>query len=168
MSLPQTIIGTTDRIDLPEYALYNLPSKVDTGAGTSSIHSHCIRIMERDGMQWLEFRLLNSSHDAYHQKPYATRYFEERLVRSSSGHANYRCVITTQVLIFGQLHEIQFTLADRGQMKFPVLLGKSLLNQRFLVDVSQRDLSYRQKTSRHNGAASASAPQTEKLSCPES
>lgn len=142
---PLTIIGTTDRIDFPDFDIVDLPCKIDTGAETSSIHCHRIKLVEREGLEWLQFRLLDPSHDAYRKAPFSTTDFEERIVRSSSGHASYRYVIQTHVLLFGRTYYTPFTLADREQMRFPVLLGKSLLKRRFLVDVSEQDLSFGQK-----------------------
>jgi hypothetical protein len=50
-------------------------------------------------------------------------------------------VIKTKITIFGKKIRTEFSLANRRKMRYPILLGRKLLNKRFLVDVSQKDLS---------------------------
>jgi hypothetical protein len=140
------IIGTRDRIDLPGFKLYDLPCKIDTGAETSAIHCHRIRLMEVDGEEMISFRLLDPSHEAYNDHEYRTTFFKEKKIKSSFGHSEYRYSIKTKVALFGETFLAELTLADRVKMKYPLLLGKRLLKNRFLVDVSKLDLSYIQKT----------------------
>ncbi|WP_026999792.1 ATP-dependent zinc protease family protein [Eisenibacter elegans] len=142
---PKRIIGTRDRIDFVDFALFDLPCKIDTGAETSAIHCHHVKLIEKEGQELISFKLLDPSHPEYDGVEYRTAKFEERRIRSSFGHTEYRYVITTQVQLFGEVFSTQFTLADRVQMKFPVLLGKRLLKNQFLVDVSLVDLSFKQK-----------------------
>lgn len=146
MKKVQQVIGAFDKIDLPELNLFNLDCKVDTGAYTSAIHCHRVHLIESDGIEWLSFHLLDPSHPAYNNQAYRSRNFAERVVRSSSGHAEYRYVIQTKICLFGKLFDIEFTLADREQMRYPILIGRKFLRQyHFLVDVRQRHLSFRQK-----------------------
>ena len=50
----------------------------------------------------------------------------------------------TLLRLFGEDFEAEFSLSDRSDMKYPVLLGRSLLRQgRFVVDVARRNLSYK-------------------------
>ena len=139
------IIGARDKIDLPEFGLYELPCKVDTGAATSAIHCYQVLLKEIEGKEMITFRLLDPAHEAYNGKEFRTDNFKEKKVKSSFGHTEYRYVIKCKVLIFGKKFETEFTLADRIQMRYPILLGRKLLRRRFIVDVSRKDLSYRQK-----------------------
>ncbi|GAA4843712.1 ATP-dependent zinc protease family protein [Algivirga pacifica] len=139
------LIGSTDHVDLPSFDLADIPCKIDTGAETSAIHCHRVKLVEKDGEEFICFQLLDPSHKQYNGKEFRTNKFEERKVRSSSGVADYRYVITTEVELFGQRFETEFTLADREKMKFPILLGKRLLKKNFLVDVSKNNLSFKKK-----------------------
>ncbi len=141
------VIGTLDKVDFPEFGLYEIPCKIDTGAQTSALHCHRVRLIEieKEGKEIIAFELLDPSHEEYNGKEYRTTDFEERKVRSSSGHAEYRYVIRAKLLLFGETIETEFTLADRERMKYPILLGKSLLKGRFLVDVAKTNLSHKQK-----------------------
>lgn len=140
------IIGRTDTIDLPEFGLTGVPSKVDTGADTSSLHCSRIRVVEdRNGVEILEFRVLGPKNPQYNGQRIRMKEFNERKVRSSSGHVEMRYTITTTLVIFGNEHPVEFTLTDRGQMRFPVLLGRRFLRKGFLVDVTKKNLSDRQR-----------------------
>lgn len=143
----KTIIGNRDKIDIPEFGLYNLPCKTDTGATTSAIHCHHVRLMETDGEETISFRLLDPSHEAYNHKEFRTSKFKEKKIKSSFGDIEYRYTITCDVTLFGKTFQAEFTLADREKMKYPVLLGRRLLRSRFIVDVAKSDLSFKQKTS---------------------
>jgi hypothetical protein len=141
-----TVIGTTDQIDLPEFNLEGLGCKVDTGAATSAIHCASIKVKEIDGVDFVSFMLLDSRHPLYNGHIYQTSLFKEKNIKSSFGHSEARFAIKTTITLFGKTYPIWFTLSDREKMKYPILLGKRFLKRRFLVDVSQKDLSYQLKT----------------------
>lgn len=139
------IIGTRDKIDIPEFDLLDLPCKTDTGAATSAIHCHHVRLIQNNGIEFISFRLLDPSHDAYNHKEFRTANFKEKKIKSSFGDIEYRYTITCKVTLFNKMFEAEFTLADREKMRFPVLLGRRLLRGRFLVDVAKANLSFKQK-----------------------
>lgn len=141
------LIGAFDKIDLPEFELYDLDCKIDTGAYTSAIHCHRVCLIEAPGgQQLLSFHLLDPAHPQYNDHEYRTAHFYEKKVTSSSGHSEYRFVIQTKAVLFGRLFDIEFTLADREQMRYPILLGRKFLKKyHFLVDVNQKNLSFQQK-----------------------
>lgn len=141
------IIGHIDAVDLPELELSNIQCKIDTGADSSAIHCHRVKIKEKDGKEFLTFKLLDPKHPDYQKKDFQIFNFKERRIRSSNGQTQFRYVIKTKVVIFGNTYETEFTLADRGKMKYPILLGRKLLNKNFLVDVAQRNLSLQMKES---------------------
>lgn len=138
-------IGRTDIIDLPELDLTNIECKIDTGADTSSIHCHRVQIKEKDGKEYLTFKLLDPKHPDYQKKDYEIYNFKERRVRSSNGQLQYRYVIKTTVILFNKKIKAEFTLTDRGKMKYPILIGRKLLNKNFVVDVSKLNLSFKSK-----------------------
>lgn len=146
MPIEKRIIGRIDSIDLPEYGMTSVPCKVDTGADTSSLHCSRIRVVEdREGKEVLEFRVFDPKHPLYSGEKVRTYHFKERTVRSSSGHAEVRYAISTTLVIFGREWPVEFTLTDRGQMRYPVLLGRRFLKKGFLVDVTRTNLSEKQR-----------------------
>jgi len=142
------IIGRRDRIDLPGLGYRNIKAKIDTGAYGSVIHCSQIKVVQKDGKKILSFVLLDPGHPKYKEKECCFEHFKDKLVKSSSGESEHRYLIVTSTVIFGEQAETEFSLTDRSQMKYPILLGRKFLRQRFIVDVSLKDLSYNLKRNR--------------------
>lgn len=137
------VIGRSDKIDIPEFGLSNIPAKIDTGANRSCIHCSEIKISTVDGKEEITFHIpLDSSHgiNTFHAKS-----FTRKKIKSSNGHVEERYVIKTTIVLFGKKYATSFSLSDRAEMKFPILLGRKLLANHFVVDVTKQDLSYLQK-----------------------
>lgn len=145
-SKKKQIIGRVDRIDLPEFQLENIPVKVDTGAYTSALHCEDVQIVKEDGEKYLEFRIPELHKKGVPDLVFRTATFRRKKIRSSNGEMEKRYIITTYVRIFGRRIKTDFSLTDRSKMRYPILLGRKLLAGRFIVDVSEQDLSYQAKT----------------------
>lgn len=139
------IIGRIDKVDFPELQLSNLAAKIDTGAFTSSIHSHEIQEDIQNGITIIKFKLLDPTHPEYKDIEYKVRKFSKKTIKSSFGTTEERYVIETVILLFGEEHTIELSLTERGNMKFPILLGRKLLNKKFIVDTSKKNISYKLK-----------------------
>ncbi|MDW7692524.1 RimK/LysX family protein [Flammeovirgaceae bacterium SG7u.111] len=138
-------IGRIDKADFPELHLKNIQLKVDTGAYTSSIHSHDIKEVEEDGVKYIEFKLLDPSHQKYNHKAFKVHNYKEKAVKSSFGSVEDRFVIKTNILIFEQEYPIELSLSERSNMKYPILLGRKFLSEKFVVDTSLKNISFRVK-----------------------
>jgi len=138
-------LGRRDKADFPEFNLIDLDVKIDTGAFTSAIHCHHIETTEQNGLKLIRFRLLDPSHPQYEEQVYSSSHFDERVIKNSFGKSERRYVIQTEIRLFGQDYPIELSLSERGEMKYPVLLGRKLLQGQFVVDVAKYDLSYRKK-----------------------
>jgi hypothetical protein len=138
------ILGRYDRVDLPELGLYNIHAKVDTGAYTSSLHCH--RAAVTNGV--LEFILLDEEHPEFTGLKFTFSDFEERDIKNSFGEVERRFVITTTLKIFNEDITTEFSLSNRGSLKFPILIGRKIVRNRFLIDVTKKNLSYKEKRRR--------------------
>lgn len=139
-------IGRKDKIDFPELGLEDIDVKVDTGAYTSSIHCHHIEEKEHEGDTFIEFQLLDPSHEQYNNKKFRVKNYVEKEIKNSFGISEKRFIIKTNTRLFGNTYSIELSLSERGEMKFPVLLGRKLLNGNFIVDTAKYNLSFKQKT----------------------
>jgi hypothetical protein len=138
------ILGRYDRVDLPELGLYSVHAKVDTGAYTSSLH--CQRATVIDGV--LEFVLLDEEHPEFTGLKFRFREFEERDIKNSFGEVEHRFVIITTLKIYNEDIMTEFSLSNRGSLKFPILIGRKIVRNRFLIDVTKKNLSYKEKRRR--------------------
>lgn len=139
MKQPLLVIGATDLIDLPDLGWFQVPVRIDSGATTSSIHCSKVRLIQEGDQTLIQFQL--DAGKGAPKQSFKIRNFKETIVRNSSGKEEKRYVIKTTIILFGKKIRTEFTLADRGKMSYPILLGRRLLKGRFLIDVSQKDLS---------------------------
>jgi hypothetical protein len=135
------ILGRSDRVDLTDLGITNIHAKVDTGAYTCSLH--CSRAEIVDGK--LEFVLFDEEHPEFTGMKFRFKKFDQREIKNSFGEAELRFVIKTKIKIYDQVIRAEFSLSNRGNLKFPVLLGRKILRHRFLIDVTKKDLSYMNK-----------------------
>jgi len=115
----------------------NFKSRIDTGAATSSLNAIDIKRFERDGKKWVRFNLAHENDE----KP---EIIEARIIRiakiiqsGNPGEDNTRIVVKLHVRIGDVKQTTEFTLADRLHMEYPVLIGRSFLQDIALVDVGQ-------------------------------
>ncbi len=139
------VIGRRDRIDIPALGLFDIEAKVDTGAYSSALHCHEIKVVSKQGRDQLQYKLLDPSHPEYRDTVIETDLFSDTVVKSSNGQEEHRYTIQTMVLIFGEEIPVDFTLTDRNEMKNPILLGRKFLYRRFQVDVTRKNLSFKEK-----------------------
>ena len=136
-------IGWRECVDLPELKLFGLKAKVDTGAKTSSLHVAAVTPSGASDKPWLELSLVvEQNANATIRRAQSVG---KRRVKSSTGHVEERHVIVTMLRLAGEEFPIEVTLSDRADMTFPMLIGRSALRGRFLVDCAK---SYRRSSSR--------------------
>ncbi|WP_245826320.1 ATP-dependent zinc protease family protein [Spirosoma rigui] len=140
------IIGMTDLVDFPDLGLFDVQAKVDTGAFTSALHCKQVKLVRVGPRTKLSFWLIDKTGEPARQ--FYSDDFSQRMIRNSFGVSEKRYVIKTRIVLFGRTIKTEFTLADRERLKNPVLLGRKLLRNRFIVDVSETNLSYQLKKSR--------------------
>lgn len=140
------IIGRRELVDFPDLGLYEIEAKIDTGAFTSAIH--CSDVHEEitpDGKKVICFDLLDPSHPAYNHKRLRFENYSLRDIKNSFGDVQERYIIRTKIRLYEEEHETEFSLSDRSDMKYPVLLGRMLLRRRYLVDVGKKHLAWKSK-----------------------
>lgn len=138
-------IGRQDKVDIPELNLLDIDAKVDTGAYTSSINCSRVKVKTVDGVKTLTFYISGSRIHERKARKFSTTRFEQRKIRSSNGITESRYIIDTAIILFGKKKKLELSLADRSKMKFPILLGRKFLTDKYVVDVSRKNLSHKQK-----------------------
>lgn len=141
MADDRRIIGRAELIDFPEWNLYNINAKIDTGAYTSSLHCHHIERIEEDGKEYVRFDLLDPSHETYNDKLFKLPIFKSKMVKSSNGVSEERFIVRTKLRLLDKELEAELSLTDRSEMRYPVLIGRKLIKGHFIVDVSKKYLS---------------------------
>ena len=130
------IIGWREWVGLPDLGIKKIKAKVDTGARSSSLHAPRLQEFERDGVKWVRFQIHPVQRKSDGAVELEAMVLDFRSVRSSSGKAEIRPVIVTNIELFGITWPVELTLASRDEMGFRMLLGRQAFRGRFLVDAS--------------------------------
>jgi hypothetical protein len=129
------VVGSVEKVHIYP-SNFVMEARIDTGAETSSIDAREITRFERDGKRWVRFTLLDRQTGTAH-------IMERKVVRvvrisQSSLEQDYekRVIVTLEITI-GEKRELsEFTLSNREHMKYPILIGRSALQDVMVVDVS--------------------------------
>ncbi len=135
----QVIVGRFEHVDIVG-KFKDVPAKIDTGAYRSSIHATNIEVLKLNGKDVLKFTLLGHPV-ANNHRTLETRSFNIRKVRSSNGQLTTRYEINLRVRLGYKIFSTPFTLIDRSNNIFPILIGRKALNKRFIVDPSLAGMS---------------------------
>lgn len=124
------VVGWRELVHLPELGLSGIPAKIDTGARTSSLHGEVLEVIDRDGESFVRFAI--DLGDTRHECE--AIHVDVRGITSSNGETQSRYVIKTPLKIGNVEFRAEISLADRSEMRFPMLIGRSSLRRRFVVD----------------------------------
>jgi hypothetical protein len=136
---PSVEIGWCERVSLPDLGV-TLKAKIDTGARTSALHVISMRPAgeTQSGRPLVEIEV--PTHGRARSRTARVEVVESALVRGSSGHAERRPVIETTLAIGPLTHRVRVTLTDRGDMTFPMLVGRTALGADVRIHPQRRFL----------------------------
>ena len=150
------VMGWLEAVYLKPWGL-RVTAKLDTGAKTSSVHASQVEHFTKDGKDWVRFSFIQDEEKkkTLIERPLIrTAVIKERLAKSST-----RDVVTLVVCKNGREYETEFTLNDRSNFNYPLLLGRSFLENVALVDASETflfkadtDTCAARSTENHSGA----------------
>lgn len=112
-------------------------ARVDTGASSNSIHAGDLTRFERDGEQWVRFKVYGDKIE----EPFEVERKVERYVRvlqQADRKGSRRPVVRMQVTLGEIQGTFDFTLADRSHLENQVLLGRNFLKDVIVVDIGRR------------------------------
>lgn len=130
------VIGWREWITLPQLRIARIKCKVDTGARTSALHTYFIERYREGGRRRVRFGIHPLQNRTDVQRVCTAEILDERMVMDSGGHRERRVFIRTPMLIAGESWPIDVSLTNRDTMRFRMLLGRTGIDGRFLVDPS--------------------------------
>ncbi len=126
--------GWREWVSLPELGIRQIKAKVDTGARTSALHAFEVSSFFEDGRERVEFRLHPVQKDNETVTTCKADVLDKRVITDSGGHKEERFVIETLLKIGKHHWPIEVTLTARDDMLFRMLLGRTALKSRALVN----------------------------------
>jgi hypothetical protein len=129
------IVGWREWVSLPSLDLPAIKAKVDTGARTSALHTFDLEmysgVSENDRVRF-KVHPIQKNSEVFIECD--TKVVNLRSVRDSGGHEELRPFIRVPVMMGDHHWDIEMSLTNRDNMKFRMLLGRTALQNRFVVD----------------------------------
>ena len=135
------VIGETEKVVL-EPAGTVLAARVDSGATTSSINAQDIELYEKDGKPWVRFSIPTADGQS---SDYDLSVVRTASIKRHGAEPIERPVVKLKLRLGKSDQKRDFSLTDRSNFEFPVLLGRNYLNNAFLIDVSRKNLLHTAK-----------------------
>ncbi len=126
-------VGWREYLSLPEMGIPLIKAKVDTGARTSALHTQSYELFTKNDEQWVRL-VIQPRMRSKKLVTYEAKVVEFKKVRDSGGHEEIRPFIESTALIGSTTWRIRITLTNREKMNFRMLLGRTALAKRFVVD----------------------------------
>lgn len=113
-----------------------LSARVDTGAQTSSLSARDIELFRFEGEKWARFEVVHPdlSNEVKVEAP-VVRFAE--IKQANHPEPISRPVVALVIEVQQHAYRLEFSLTDRSHLHYPVLLGRNLLQQGWLVDINQ-------------------------------
>ncbi len=125
---PRMEIGWREDIGLPDLGIGRLKAKIDTGARTSAIHAEDQVTFDREGRRWVAFTVPHAVPSRV-EAPI----LDEREIKNTSGRPERRIVIRTTLVLGTRRWHIDLSLADRAEMTFDIILGRTAIRKRRIL-----------------------------------
>ncbi len=133
--LGMAILGRVEYAWLDGVGQY-LKARIDTGAKSSSLNATNIQRFERNGERWVRFDVaLDDERSVTLEAPL---HRHVRIRQASVNELERRPVVKLPIRLGEIYEETEFSLSDRNEMLYPILLGRSFLRDIAVVDVAKK------------------------------
>ncbi|MAM88127.1 ATP-dependent zinc protease [Allohahella sp. A8] len=137
----KVIAGWIERVALPDTDGV-FKAKLDTGAKTSSIYADKIEIFEKEGDKWVKFELVLKDGEGNERRIRMERERSRRVkIKNHDGIHDSRVTVDIDICFDGRKRTVEFTLADRREYLYAILLGRRFLEEAAVVDSDETYLT---------------------------
>jgi len=126
--------GWREWMGLPALGIPAIKAKLDTGARTSTLHAFFTEHFRQGTKDLVRFGVRPLQRHTTLTVICIAEVLDRRIVSDSGGHKEARWVIASPVRLGQEEWMIELTLTDRDSMLFRMLLGRSAMSKRLVVD----------------------------------
>lgn len=127
-------VGWREWAALPDLGIEKIKIKVDSGARTSALHAFELRPFKKKGKHYIRFKIHPLQRRSDVVRECVAEVEDIRWVTDSGGHRERRYVIKTLINIGSNSWPIEVTLTNRDTMNFRMLLGRTAMKKRVIVN----------------------------------
>jgi len=130
-------VGWREWVALPDIGIDRIKAKIDTGARTSCMHAFSQERFTQAGSPWIRFGIHPQQRSNEIEVVCEAEIVDERMVSDSGGHRELRPIIMSSIDLGVAQFLGEFSLTNRDSMRFRVLLGRTAMAKRLIVDPSK-------------------------------
>jgi hypothetical protein len=139
------VVGWREWVRLPDLGIKRIKAKIDTGARTSALHAFRVTPFTKDGAAYVRFAVHPMQRRRLPEVMCVALVIDHRGVTDSGGRVEQRYVIRTNLKLGKRKWPVEFTLANRDQMGFRMLIGRQALRRRYHVDPGRSFITRKKK-----------------------
>jgi hypothetical protein len=124
------VAGWIERISFPDQKLL-FEAKLDSGADSSSINGRNVEMFHKAGRSFVKFDVVDDAGTNVHLEVPLVR---QARIRRAGGKLDHRAVVRLKVCVGGKVADVDFTIANRVDLNYQVLIGRNMMAGRILVD----------------------------------
>ena len=127
---PSNMVGWVENV-IVEISDTKMKAKLDTGAETSSLRADIIKTFKKDKEKRVLFSIENEDGE---KKIYESKLLRWVRIKTKDGKFSRRPVINLDVCLAGKRITGEVNLSERTNMRYPVLIGRHMLQNNFILN----------------------------------
>ena len=137
LETPPIVVGWRETLALPALGIVAIRAKVDSGARSSALHVEHAEEFTEGGAPWIRFAVQLGVPGVPEPHFSSAQIVDRRPVTDSGGHTAERVFIRTAIELAERSWSVEINLTSRRNMLFPMLLGRTAMAGRLLIDPSR-------------------------------
>jgi hypothetical protein len=129
----KTIIGRTEKVWIAEAGIV-LDAKIDTGTLTASINARDIEVFTKSGKDWARFVIESSVGKPITLERQVVRFAR---FKKQNQEVERRPIVKLGLCLGDVYRRTEVNLTDRERFTYPVLIGRSFLSGKLVVDIDK-------------------------------
>jgi len=123
------VIGWVEPVQIEDKLVVN--AKIDTGADSPSLDAQDLKITRRGRKEWVSFWTKGRDKERVDFEREIFRYVD---IERAGGQNEKRPAVILSLCLGDVRREVVVNLVDRSALEYPMIIGRSFLQNKFIVD----------------------------------